>query len=412
VRVMAGESRVLRRARGYVPAPVFLKHPTAHRILACGAELKNTVALSRGEAVFLSQHIGDLDNPAALDFFAATVRHLQDILEIAPEAIAYDLHPEYLSTKWALQQAGLPKVGVQHHHAHLAALMAENAVTEPVTGLILDGTGYGLDGTIWGGEVLVGDAAGFDRFAYLRPFRLPGGTAAIRQPWRTALAVLHMAFGPRVAEWDLPFLKGRAASDRKIVFQALERGLNAPLTSSCGRLFDAVSAMLGLCLRIHFEAQAAIALEMAVDEAETSPYREALEGISGEGSLDTAPLVRSVWRDVQRGESPGRIAARFHWTLAELFLQAALRAREKTGIERVGLSGGVFQNVQFFQYLLRRLRQEGFSPLTHRQVPTNDGGLSLGQVVIADRVLRGESCTREFGATVRAPAGLSETMTE
>ena len=383
VRVMAGQPRVLRRARGYVPVPVFLARPCSRRILACGGELKNTVALSRGDAVFLSQHIGDLDNPEALDFFEASIRHLERILEITPEAIAHDLHPEYLSTKWALQQTGLPRVAVQHHHAHLAAVMAENGVDRPTIGIILDGTGYGTDGTIWGGEVLIGDFSGFRRYAHLEPFPLPGGTAAIKQPWRTALAVLQKAFGDEAYGLVLPGLE-KSRGEIKLVLQAAEKGINAPLTSSCGRLFDAVSAMLGICHRISYEAQAAIELEMQVDEAETAVYGDALENVGGKGALPVGPLVRAVWQDVQQRTEPGKIAARFHWTLAELFLRAALRAREETGISTVGLSGGVFQNVQFFHYLLRRLQEENFEVLTHREVPTNDGGIALGQTVIAD----------------------------
>ena len=384
VRHVAGHARLIRRSRGYVPRPVFLKRPTRRRILACGGELKNTVALSRDDTVFLSQHIGDLDNPAALAFFEHSIAHLQQILEITPEVIAYDLHPEYLSTKWAKQQEGRPRIGVQHHHAHLAAVLAENRHEGRAIGLILDGTGYGTDGTIWGGEVLLGDAAGFERFAWLTPVALPGGEAAIRQPWRMALSCLLHTYGPEALDLELPFLEQVKVAEARVVLQMVEKGLNAPLTSSCGRLFDAVSALVGVRTEVNYEAQAAIELEMAVDENETGVYGEALPRAEASGALPVAPLIRAVVADVRRGEPVGRIAARFHRTLAELFLTAAHSARETTGLETVALSGGVFQNVTFLTCLLTRLQQEGFEVLTHREVPCNDGGLALGQVAVAD----------------------------
>ncbi len=388
VRRAGSATRLVRRARGFVPGPVFLTKPTRLRVLACGAELKNTIALSRGDAVFLSQHIGDLDNPEALAFFQQSIAHLQRILEITPEAIAYDLHPEYLSSKWALRQEGLPKVAVQHHHAHLVSVMAENGVEAPAIGLILDGTGYGTDGTIWGGEVLVGDAHGFRRWAYLSPVPMPGGEAAIRQPWRMAVSYLVAAFGDDYARLSLPFLRNVVPRRLDMLRQMLEKGINSPLTSSCGRLFDGISALLGLRQEISYEAQAAIELEMHVDDSVGDFYTDALPQKVVSGALPVAPLVRAVVQDLERGEATGRIAARFHRTLAELFVLAARQARNETGIDTVALSGGVFQNVYFFEYLLHRLQDEAFAVLTHHHVPTNDGGLALGQVVIADKKLR------------------------
>ncbi|MFQ5865921.1 MAG: carbamoyltransferase HypF, partial [bacterium] len=384
VRLAADEIRLIRRSRGYVPEPIFLSSPTRKQILACGGELKNTIALSRKNTVFFSQHIGDLDNPAALAFFENSIAHLQKILEITPEVIAYDLHPEYLSTKWASQQEHVPRIAVQHHHAHLVSVMVENGVDETTIGIILDGTGYGTDGTIWGGEVLVGDAHGFERFAWLEPVAMPGGDAAIRQPWRMAVSYLFTTYGYKLLELGLPFMQALTGEQLRIILQMIERRLNAPLTSSCGRLFDAVSAMLNIRTEINYEAQAAIELEMTVAESVHEIYTRAMPTGACQGPIPVTPLIRSVVEDIQNGEGRGRIAARFHQSLAELFLQVAKSARDATGQKRVGLSGGVFQNAYFFDCLLRRLEANGFNVLTHKQVPTNDGGLALGQVVIAD----------------------------
>lgn len=383
-RCVAGETRMIRRSRGYVPAPVFLATPLRQRILACGGELKNTIALARDKTVFLSQHIGDLDNPAALAFFENSITHLQKILEIEPELIAFDLHPEYLSTKWALQQTHVPRLGVQHHHAHLVSVMTENNVTEKTIGIILDGTGYGADETIWGGEVLVGNARTFERYAWLQPIPLPGGEAAIHQPWRMAISYLATAYGEKAAELELPVIRHRRRHELEIILQMITRQLNSPLTSSCGRLFDAVSALLGVREEVTYEAQAAIELEMSVDEGDQEIYREALPERSGRGPIPVTPLMESIVKDLRAEVARARIATRFHRTLVELFVIAARTARQATGIQRVGLSGGVFQNVFFFTTMLRRLQEERFEVITHRQVPTNDGGLALGQVVIAD----------------------------
>ena len=354
-----------------------------HPILACGGELKNAIALSRSDQAFLSQHIGDLDNPKAMQFFEECVTHLQKILQVQPEWIAHDLHPEYLSTKWALRQSA-PKIGVQHHHAHLAAVMAENGVTEPTIGVILDGTGYGTDGTIWGGEILVGDCADFERTAWLEPAPMPGGDAAIRQPWRMALSYLQAAFGQEAEQFIPGSLKSIPDERRRVVLKMIRQGLNAPLTSSCGRLFDAVAALLGLGAEISFEAQAAIALEMCADEKEKSIYAEAVESAKAEfGAITTAPLIRCIVDDIQKDVPSKKIAARFHRTLAEIFVQQTMLAAESTGLHRVGLSGGVFQNAFFFSVIIERLRAAGFEVLTHKTIPCNDGGLALGQIAVA-----------------------------
>ena len=384
VRVAAGKERMIRRARGYVPTPVFLPSAGGRNILATGAELKNTIALTRADTVFLSQHIGDLDNPAAMAFFEHTIGHLGRILRIEPELIAHDLHPEYLSTKWAMRQSGLPRVAVQHHHAHLAAVMAENGVTNPTIGLILDGTGYGLDGTVWGGEILVGDYGRFERYAWLETVPMPGGTAAIREPWRMALAWLRAAYGDDALNLPIP-VRGRFR-DGGILFQAMDRSVNAPMTSSCGRLFDAVAAILGLRDEITFEAQAAIELEMAAMEVprdQVHPY--ALPDACGRpGPVPVAWLIRELTGEAEGGTDPRLIAARFHTTLAALLAATVSEAAGATGITTVGLSGGVFQNRLFFEDVLMRLERAGLDVLTHSLLPSGDGCIALGQAVVAD----------------------------
>ncbi len=390
VRVSDGQPRLIRRSRGYVPKAIYLPSRLNHKVLAVGGELKNTVALGQEDRVLLSQHIGDLDNPAALDFFEQTIDHLGSVFDIEPDLIACDVHPDYLSTKWARVRAHVPVLAVQHHHAHLVAVMADSGVVEPTIGIILDGTGYGPDGTIWGGEVLIGDARRFERFAHLQPVPLPGGTAAVEQPWRVALSYLHAVYGKRYAKLNLPLIEGLSTERRETIIRMIERGINSPMTSSCGRLFDGVAALLGLGEINQYEAQAAIALENSA--AAWSPslayHRSLVAGSGGRGALSVEPLIRAVVNGLTEEQPVASIAAEFHVRLAELLVRAALAARDVSGIRQVGLSGGVFQNVLLFEYLAERLRQERFTVLTHHNVPTNDGGLALGQVVIADARVR------------------------
>ncbi|MEW6413217.1 MAG: carbamoyltransferase HypF [Candidatus Zixiibacteriota bacterium] len=384
--VTGGYTHIIRRARGFVPAPVFVGEKTSRNILACGGELKNTIALSRGDQVFLSQHIGDLDSPAAFKFFEDSIEHLGRILEITPQAIAYDLHPEYLSTKWAIRQS-LPSVAVQHHHAHLAAVMADNGASEPTIGIILDGTGYGTDGTIWGGEVLIGDAAGFERHAWLETVAMPGGTAAVRQPWRMAISYLYHIYGSGLLDLRLPILGSVDRKTIEIILQMIDKKVNSPATSSCGRLFDGVSALLGIRGEVSFEAQAAIELEMASCR-DYQPPSMRFESATASGALPWGEIVQAIIAGLSRGDDVAKLAGEFQVNLAELFVSAAQNARGKSAINRVGLSGGVYQNRYFSEYLVRRLADEKFDILRHRQVPTNDGGLALGQVVASDAMLR------------------------
>jgi len=386
VRFIGDSMRPIRRSRGFVPAPVRLPVNSSSQLLATGGELKNTIALCRQDNVFLSQHIGDLDNTAAFRFFEDTIEHLSSILDISPDIIVCDLHPEYLSSKWARKRSE-KVIEVQHHHAHLASVMAENGVTDTTIGIILDGTGYGTDGTIWGGEVLVGNLTSFYRYAHLDHLRLPGGETAIREPWRLALAALIREYGREATTMDLPVLREQTLSSREVIAQMMERGINSPKTSSAGRLFDTVAALVGVRSTISYEAQAAIELESVARCFDEEAYRLTDDDESDRKVLSTSSLIQSVVRDVLGGVEPGRISARFHRSVAELFLMVACRARTCYGVNRVGLSGGVFQNVLLFNLLTSLLSDNGFQILTHRKVPANDGGLAYGQAAVAAAII-------------------------
>ncbi|MCS7350451.1 MAG: carbamoyltransferase HypF [Anaerolineae bacterium] len=392
--IMDGEPRLLRRARGFAPLPILVNRPLPP-ILAVGGHLKNTIALSVGRQIFLSQHIGDLDTAEALGAFERVIFDFLRLYEAEPVAIAHDMHPDYVSTIWAQRAAAgdlpqplssrapLPLIPVQHHHAHLVACLAEHNVEGPALGITWDGTGYGLDGTIWGGEFLVGDAYGFHRVASLRPFRLPGGDAAIHAPCRVAFALLWELAGDMVIEWeDLAPVRALRPIERQVLARMIARGVNAPLTSSMGRLFDAVAALLDLRQEITFEGQAAMALEFAADPSETRAYPFPFcENPSGEPAqvLDWRPLLEAILKDLRRGVERERIAARFHNALIEGMITIA----REIGEGRVALSGGCFQNRLLTERAARRIREGGFTVLIHRQVPPNDGGISLGQIRIA-----------------------------
>ncbi len=381
VRRAAGQTRLIRRSRGYVPVPVFLQQKTP-AILACGAELKNTICLTRGNQAFLSQHIGDLENMATEDFFRLTIRHMQRILNIEPEMLAYDLHPDYLSTRWALEQEGVGKTAVQHHHAHVVSAMAENRIDGPVIGLAFDGTGYGSDGAIWGGEVLVADERKFERAAHLAYLPMPGSAAAIKQPWRMGLSYLYAAYGDDINDLPLPFLRGIDGGRKTIVLEMIKKRINAPLTSSLGRLFDGVAALVGLRNEVAFEGQAAMELEMMAGASADHSYD--LSWPNGSPlQIPTAPLIRAVAEDLLHKTAPAVIGARFHLTLVRLFAELCDQLRRDLGLTRVVLSGGVFQNAILLSGLVRALEGRKFKVYTHTQVPTNDGGLSLGQAIIA-----------------------------
>ena len=363
----------IRRSRGYVPRPVFFKDQ-GPSVLAVGGELKNTICLTKGNRAFPSQHIGDLENMRAFAFFEESIAHLQDILRIRPEAVVCDLHPGYFSTQWAQSQRQWPIITVQHHHAHLASVLAEWQTDEPAIGIILDGTGYGYDGTIWGGEILIGDLTRIRRVAWLEPMPLPGGEAAIKEPWRSALSYLYQTFGQGIPA--LPFLENRPV---KLILEMIDKGINSPLTSSCGRLFDAASVISGGRTEIHYEAQAAIEFTQAVPN-------EPLPSLDFEVALPripVQPIIRALTRKALKGASFAELAGRFHQTLVELFTEVVRRISRSSGLKTVVLSGGVFQNEILLTRLHKSLKAAGFRVLTNRLLPPNDGGLALGQAAIA-----------------------------
>ncbi|MDD2500351.1 MAG: carbamoyltransferase HypF [Geobacter sp.] len=381
LRVFQGRPLFYRRSRGYVPRPVLLPFD-AGKILAVGAELKNTICLTRGNQAFLSQHIGDLKNEATLNTFQQTIRHLGSIMEIKPELVVCDQHPDYLSTRYA-EELGLPLLKEQHHHAHMAACMAENGLDGDLIGVIFDGTGLGDDGTVWGGEFLVGGYADLQRAGHLKQVRLPGGDLAAREPWRMLLAWLWEPLGEAV--WHLPGMPALAAAERKLLQAMLERGIHAPLSSSAGRLFDAAAFLVGAATLNSFDGQAGMALEAlaeTVEEATLLPYH-LQPGVPFQ--LDLTPLLRGLLQRLQAGESPASLAWAFHASLATAVVEGCELIRKKTGFDRVVLSGGVFQNRLLTELVYTFLAKSHFSVFIHRLVPPNDGGIALGQAAIAAR---------------------------
>ncbi len=379
VRLMAGRPLMLRRSRGYAPLPVSLKEG-GDTVLALGGHLKNTVALHVRTHVFISQHIGDLANAEANEAFDKTTKSLKSLYEPSLARIACDLHPDYFSTK-AAHQYQLPLVTVQHHHAHIAACMAENHLEGQVLGIAWDGSGWGSDRTIWGGEFLAADLKSFRRLAHFRVFRLPGGEKAVQEPRRAALGVLAEIFGERMLDHgDLPTLKAFQGQELKVLRQMIFQKVNAPQTSSAGRLFDAVASLIGLKQVTQYEGQAAVLLEHILhDICCEDVYNYAIvNGSDGNLVVDWGPMIEGVIGDTCAGTAPGVISAKFHNTLVEAAVGIARRVREK----RVVLSGGCFQNRYLAEKAITRLRQEGFEPFWHQWVPPNDGGVSLGQAVV------------------------------
>lgn len=383
VRIAAGQSQMLRRSRGFVPVPVPLEHESPP-VLAVGGELKNTICLLRGSEAFLSQHIGDLENLESYGFFGEAVQHFQRILEVHPGAIAYDLHPDYFSTKWAVALEGVQLIGVQHHHAHIASCMAENHLDGKVIGIALDGTGYGTDGAVWGGEVLLADYKEFERAAHFEYVPLPGGAAAIHEPWRVALSYLVKHYVKDLNRLDLPFLRGIDERRRNVIQQMIDRQIHSPRTSSCGRLFDAVAALTGIRSTVNYEAQAAIELEMAAhDSTDDGAYPFDLSPDGTHWQIGTFSLFQALLHDLRSQQPVADISRRFHTGLAALFVELAEKIREQSKLNRVCLSGGCFHNVLLFRLLLDGLRAKSFEVYFHSEVPAGDGGISLGQALIA-----------------------------
>lgn len=413
VYVEVGRPLMSRRSRGYAPYPIDLPEPEeegvaasseAPTVLATGTELKNTFTLLDGSRAYVSQHIGDMENQATLEFYEEMLERFVRWFRLDPGVVAHDLHPDYLATRFARRYAserGVPLVGVQHHHAHIASVMAENGVTAPVIGLALDGTGYGTDETIWGCEFMLADRADFERAGHLKYVPLPGGDAAVKHPYRVALSHLHAAGEEGVAEWGAKLFPLVDESEIKLVTQQIEKRVNCIDTSSAGRLFDAASALLGVCAEISYEAQAAIELESLVDRSTASvmtgphyPF-ELGPGHTEDGRergfvIDAGPAVLGLLGDVASGTDRRVIAEAFHNTVARFSFEAARWIAQVSGITTVALSGGVFQNRYLLASLVELLERGGFRVLLNREVPTNDGGVSLGQAVVGgERARRG-----------------------
>jgi hydrogenase maturation protein HypF len=377
---------MLRRSRGYVPASIALPVETPEPLLACGAELKNTFALARGDRAWVGHHIGDLENYETLRSFSEGIEHFKRLFALAPSVVAHDLHPEYLSSKYAGDLEGVRLVGVQHHHAHLAACLAEHGETGPALGAIYDGTGYGGDGTVWGGELLLGDLSGFERVGLLSPVRLPGGEAAIRQPWRMGCSWLSEAVDgpPRLPER----LRGRVElSAWEQVGALTQSGVASPLTTSMGRLYDAVAALCGLRTAVNYEGQAAVELEACCDPSERSSYSLPLTGGQpGPLVLDARPTIAELARDLDTGAEVAVVAARFHNAVAAATAGACARLAAREGTETVVLSGGVFQNRRLLDGTSALLSEAGLRVLTPERLPPNDGGIAYGQLAVAASV--------------------------
>jgi hydrogenase maturation protein HypF len=380
-RVLAGKPQILRRSRGYAPLPIAVEDTGKGTILAVGAHLKNTVTLAVGGNVFTSQHIGDLETPQSYVAFRQTIESLCTLYETEPAAVACDAHPDYLSSQYAAQLAadrGLPLIKVQHHYAHILSGMAEHGLQPPVLGLAWDGTGYGDDGTIWGGEFLYVSADGIQRVAHLRPFPLAGGDAAVREPRRSALGMLYERFGSHFFEGDHTLLRYFSWEERRILGAMLEKRINSIPTSSMGRLFDGVAALLDLHPTADFEGQAAMALEFAAVDVGDEAYPFAIDETMEPGApiiLDWAPLLDELLADRRHGGDVGQISGKFHNALVD----AALTVAHRMGIDKIVLSGGCFQNKLLTETLIARLRIEGFHPYWQQQIPPNDGGIAVGQ---------------------------------
>lgn len=387
MRTLGNRIQPVRRARGLVPVPIFLAEQLPS-VLAVGAELKNTICLTKGRQAFLSQHIGDLENLATLDFFEDSIRHLQKILQIQPEIIAYDLHPEYLASKWAREQSHLRPVGVQHHHAHIAACLAENQAQGPVIGLAMDGTGFGTDGAIWGGEILVADYKSFNRVGHFDYVPMPGAAMAIKEPWRMLFGFLYHYQGDAILDW--PIFKKIPGDKLDVLRKMIQNRINTPMTSSLGRLFDAVSVLLGLGQTTAFEGQAAMKLEMVMysdmsrrrpKEIALYPYK--ISKVNGVHIISVQPLLEALSAEWLERHAALDISYRFHQTLSAIFCDICERIKAIWHLNTVALSGGCFQNHFLATELPKRLAQMGFTVLEHHLVPPNDGGLALGQAVIA-----------------------------
>jgi hydrogenase maturation protein HypF len=384
---MPASVQFLRRSRGFAPQPLAMPWEFPEALLAVGPHLKNTFCLGKGRYAFIGAHIGDLENLETLTSFREGIEHFKRLFDIEPEVIVHDLHPGYLATQYALESPIPTKIGAQHHHAHIASVMAEHGLTEPLIGIAADGTGYGTDGAVWGGEVLVADLRAFERAAHLVYVPLPGGEQAIRQPWRMAAVYLRAAYGEEFLELPIPFVRQSDLPRRwRPLSRIIERGLNSPPTSSMGRLFDGVAALLGVREEVRYEGQAAIELEMLARRADGSTRDIYPFDITGD-TLDPSPLIRAIVADIRGGTPPDIIARRFHESVAALLATVCACIRGERGLTSVALSGGVFQNRLLLERTISRLTAIDFCVYINRRVPPNDGGVSLGQAAMGAALL-------------------------
>jgi hydrogenase maturation protein HypF len=382
-RVHDGQEIILRRSRGFAPAPVRTSFKFGREILACGAELKNTFCLTRDHYAFVSHHIGDLENLETLRSFEQGIEHFKRLFHLQPDVVVHDLHPEYLSTKYALSlDDSLTKVGVQHHHAHVASCMADNLLEGDVIGVAMDGLGFGTDGRMWGGEFFVANFVEAERVAHLDYVPMPGGAKAIREPWRMAAVYLHRALGDDFLKLKIPFTENMDVRAWATLRRMIMSNTNSPETSSMGRLFDALASLLDLKHSINYEGQAAIELEAIADQHCAQSYEFE---VTPDGHLIKAEaVIRRAVEDLLEGVSPQKVSAKFHLGVARLIAEIAHRVRTERRYNRVVLSGGVFQNMLLLEATRRILKQDGFEVFTHNRVPPNDGGISLGQAAIAN----------------------------
>jgi hydrogenase maturation protein HypF len=382
-RVFQGREYVLRRSRGYVPFPVILHRASPVPILSVGAHQKNTFCLLRENKAFISHHVGDLENEATLESFTNGIRHFQNLFDARPGVVAYDPHPRYLSTRYALELPVDVKIPVQHHHAHVASVMADNGLDGEVAGIALDGSGYGSDGNLWGCEFMAAGYGSFHRLVHLRYTPMPGGEAAVKEPWRMALAYARGAYGNSAREMEYAFRKTISKEKIDFILAMMDKNVSCPLISSAGRLFDAVSSLAGLRHQCRFEGQAAIDLEMMTDRTAEGEYPFVIDESSMPCVIDPSGVIAGVMEDVGRGVAPSVIGGRFHNTMAAIVARGAGIVRKKTGLNRAALSGGVFQNMILLEKAVQALRRDGFEVFIHRRVPANDGGISLGQAAAA-----------------------------
>jgi hydrogenase maturation protein HypF len=379
-RVLLDKPRVLRRSRGFVPESILLNRPV-EGIVACGAELVNCFGIGKGNSAILSQHIGDLKNQPTLEFFTESMNRFTNLFRVSPYLIVHDLHPEYLSTKYALDfkndNPAVDILAVQHHHAHIASCMAEHGLDGPVIGIAMDGTGFGTDGHTWGSEFLAGDLNSFERICHFDYLPLPGGDLAIKEPWRTAIAALHYSYGKQADFESVPGLRAIGEEKTRLVQEMLDYKFNCPLSCGAGRYFDAVSALLGICLQQGYEGEAPMKLEAAADLSVQDEYQ-----FMAGTTVDFRNVFKMIMEDLSKGKGPGYISARFHNTVISAIFEVAGRISEERGLKKIILSGGMFQNKVILEKLAGRFGRSGLEVFIHEKVPPNDGGIALGQLVI------------------------------